>query len=323
MSAIFTQKTCIALPDVSQQFYVWREEDIKVSNGVTFIRLACSSYSLQQLLSADNPLAPNPIPKYWSLSSSRGINKLIEMRNAQQALSLQEERAPRCNLFEDDTESPNKLRKLRMPRNEIQQKREDLEHMTMSVTLGTETRHVKFLRPISSRDNLFVEYEPVSMGLVLRFIRSEGFDIEREPRQELPAGIHAKGKGYIVKTKRSDDVATRFFKELDAAIAYQSESSSGICPGDDAKEHVGFSRASPSGECAPGGVVKEPVDPEHAAAPVGECAGLDHASAVVGEHVGPLPEDSATSSHVIVHKHVQKNDLHRFFFPKLANPPRV
>ena len=225
MAAILSEKKCVGLDGLIHQFFVWKPNDVVECHGAIFVRMSPSSYSLREILLEKNVLAPEPVPKRWSLSCSVGMNKLMELRNEQQAASLRGESNTSCNLFDDSPPSDCLRRACRVPRPEIQKKRQEHDVLTVELELDGESKSVRLLRPMHPRDNLFIEYEAHTLGLVLRYFRALGFSDVKEPRPDLPKGILNRKGMYLVRhVKDNGEMGLKKFDELDAAIAFLSES---------------------------------------------------------------------------------------------------
>ena len=99
-------------------------------------------------------------------------------------------------------------------------------------------RRAKVLRPMYVAENLWVEYSAESLGVVLLFLREQGFaDESRRLLRDVdvPKGIHkrasqeGKPDKWVVPHKAGDQTRYRTFRDLDEAKAFQAEHVSAAC----------------------------------------------------------------------------------------------
>ena len=226
MAAVLCDLKCVKLPGLKSHAKFMNSVDVvEIEGEATYVRFGCQNSSLIALVCEANHLAPSPDMRRkskFSLSRSIGLAKLIELRNEAQAQALQEPIG--CSLFDP---SPSKKKpRISRTRSQINDMRKMHRSIDVDVPSHTSTsgfKTVKMLRPISSRDNVFVEYDPDSLACVLQFIRGAGFTDIPE-RIALPAGIRLRrGKYVVVYFKKGGDKGYRLCDGLDDAKAFKAE----------------------------------------------------------------------------------------------------
>ena len=229
MSAELSDIKCIHMQSLGLQHYARiKNDDVLTVSGVTYVRLAANNWSLKELICENNPLAPDPMPKGFSLSCSQGMLELVKLRNEAQARSLEAE-AGRCCLWErnEDTPTPKKLKNVfpRACRDDIERKRAETTSIGVEVSLDQETRMVEMLRPVLPRDNLFVLYHEDTLGFVIRYMRAKGFSekLQRFSEEGL-RGVRRRTDGrWIIKYEKQDGgCGYKSCKDKDEATAFLS-----------------------------------------------------------------------------------------------------
>ena len=92
----------------------------------------------------------------------------------------------------------------RLTRIEIQAQRD--AHIPISIDVPQDGKKtVQVLRPVHPKDALYVEYVAGSLGVVLNYLRVNGFtDQQRNLKHDGKMGIQKRCAGYIVVTKSED-----------------------------------------------------------------------------------------------------------------------
>ena len=201
--------------------------DVIFANRVPFIRLRTQSWTLMQIILENNTDAPagDRKAKGLSLACCNGLNMLVQIRNETQAAHF----LPQGGSTLFDVDEVKKLKKARLSRIEIQGQRDDLIPISIDIPLDGITHSVQVLRPVMTKDALYVEYVASSLGVVLKYLRVHGFK-EKEFRfqHQGPAGIQKKGSGYILVSKdQHGKKHQKKFKTLEAALQAQADVDAG------------------------------------------------------------------------------------------------
>ena len=197
MTATLIETKAVAIAGLHSVFKI-PQEDICVVDNKTFICMRPSSAGLVALITESNPLAPFPLPKNFSLTTSSGLRMIKEIRNEAQRESLQSQPGG-CNLFES---VPKKIKKTHTTLHELRKTREDKVQMTCTVPWMEDAIELCTLRPVQARDSLWVEFDAKQIGFVVRMIREAGFEeIAKKQDVELPKGMQRKGSGFLVRWK--------------------------------------------------------------------------------------------------------------------------
>lgn len=234
LQAKLSEIKCVSLEGLKQTAKITKADDLVYIGKDLFIRLATNNSSLVALICEDNDLAPAPVPKNCGLSQTLGYHELIKLRNQTQAAELA---GDGCNLFGD--EAPASKKKPRVSQKAMKEMREKPEVLTVELP---EYGEIKCLRPIHSKDALFVEYDAQNLTRVFNFLRQAGFDDElssygpRDP--SLPKGVWKRGNCYLVLFKKAGVQATKTCDSLEtvhAFIAQQQTSAEDLVPDEEAE----------------------------------------------------------------------------------------
>ena len=220
LTAKLSQIKCVSLEGLKQTAKITKAEDlVYIHENRLFIRLATNNSSLVALICEDNDLAPSPVPKNCGLGKTVGYPELVKLRNQTQASELE---GDGCNLFGD--EAPSSKKKPRVSKKAMKEMREKPEVLTLHLP---EYGEIKCLRPIHSKDALFVEYDAQNLTRVFNFMRKAGFldDGVYGPRDpSLPKGVWKRGEQYVVHFQKSS--AESGFKKcesLEAVHAFMAQ----------------------------------------------------------------------------------------------------
>ena len=217
MQASLSEVRMVALPNLKHRWKISNANDVVTVGAKAFVRVTTLSSSLVGLVTEANPDVPSPLPKCWSLTSSKGLCDLIRLRNEAQADSMA---SSGCKLFE----APIKKRRLRSrPSQEVM--RTNPDSLMLEVVLDGVYHNVSVLRPVHPTDNLFVEYEESTLTVVLNYLRSQGFDLPpRRKSTDLPVGTSKHNKGFICKYKKQDGTSGyKCVKTLNEGKAFQAD----------------------------------------------------------------------------------------------------
>ena len=189
-----------------------------LDDGTVFVKLSTQSTSLRGLISSSNDAIENGV----TLSNSTGLKLLVDKRNAAQQQSFEESsRESECNLFD----APKKKPRVLNSRDQVKELRTAPQSLTLTLTVDGEPRTVKVLRPVHPLDSVFVEYEASTMGAVLAYLRTAGFDESKRQRSTgLPKGVHRRKQGFMVSFEKPDGlIGRKFVKGVDDALALKAD----------------------------------------------------------------------------------------------------
>ena len=124
----------------------------------------------------DNELAPDIRElRYFSLNSSVGLHKLLQIRNDAHPVADVSSDTQSCSLF-GAAQSARVRQANRIDQQVLKRKlREQPEVLDVPVTVDGEEHNIRVLRPLSNRDQLFVRYEAADIKYLLKVLRDEGF----------------------------------------------------------------------------------------------------------------------------------------------------
>jgi len=243
---------CISLPKSKRTWKVCESNgDIIACEGKQFVRVAPSSHTLTALVL--EPLET----KMRSITASVGLRTLTKLRNEAFAAMMQEslEPSPGASLFDLPSEAPKKKPKKRLS------DRKKVDHkdnpMTLDVVIHVDGEHrtLKILQPFfGESDNIFVEYEPASLGLLLQYLRQEGFDDEQKLRAtrdgSLPKGIRARkdGKFIVAYTRDCGGKGYKTLNDLESAVAFQANPNTDDADPDDGGENDADTQDEPGSD---------------------------------------------------------------------------
>lgn len=197
-----------------------------IESGNTFVRLSPSNSSLCALVCEDNPLAPVPTPKNFSLTCSTGLATLKKMRNKAQAESMSSTSSPEnaCSLFGDDCDKQKKRPRTLHTRDQLNELRKAHDTLTVAMPVGGENVDIVVLRPVHPNDMVAVEYSANCIGHVVKLLREGGFDeVSYQRDVTLPKGIRKRGMSFMVVHKRVDGTERYVTcKTIERAIATQA-----------------------------------------------------------------------------------------------------
>ena len=107
LTATVSETRIVALETLKHTWKITSPQDVVGMADKTFVRVTRLSSSLCSLVTEANQMAPHPLPKSWSFTTSEGFRIVMEIQNTEQAKSMAES-VEGCTLFE----KPVKVRRL-------------------------------------------------------------------------------------------------------------------------------------------------------------------------------------------------------------------
>ena len=215
----------IAVDGLNSQIRLSGSDVVEV-DGESFVRLKPTGRAMIALMTEGNDLAPNPLPKGFSLTSCSGMKQIIEARNVAQARELKN--AGGSGLFKKVEHAKKKQRRTRTPQQEINEQRTVAETITVQCNWNGKTCDCSMLRPVQGSDALWVLYDAPTLKFLINWMREAGFkeDTTRHLTKEVanvPKGVVRYRKGYRVMWKTADGEKTQYTKidSLQGAIQFQ------------------------------------------------------------------------------------------------------
>ena len=167
--ATFNTQYAITLDDMKSVWKVAGKDEIVMLDGTAFVNICAKSYTLRKLsreMSGDEGA---------QVATSRGYMKLDQLRNSEDK-KLKAGETEQSNLFDI-----NIVKKF--TREALNQQRCKPRAMTASLSLDVGTKEVTMLRPVGSRDGLFVELSDTctSIAAAMHMIMSHCFLTQAPP----------------------------------------------------------------------------------------------------------------------------------------------
>jgi hypothetical protein len=166
---------------------------------------------------------PDPLPKGFSLTQSRGYRTLVQLRNTAQSNDLLAEHNAR--IPEMFRASAKKAKNVRLTKDRIMELKEHPDVVWIIIPpcgSYTEPTNVAVKRPLHAREDLAVQCEGCVLQHIIEFIRSEGFDETLQRPKSLPRGIYRKdGHKYPLQYAYVDSNGKRcrhFAASMDDAV---------------------------------------------------------------------------------------------------------
>ena len=154
---------------------------------------------------------------HYSCWHSLGLQELIKLRNEAQVKALSEADGKTCTLFED---IPRPAKKPRVSHAEMKNLRDDIDALTVQVSIDGQEHSIDMLRPVHGRDRLWVLYEESNLDAVITYLRDMPFG-DKQTHAEMPDGVTGvikRKNGWIVKKKQDDGSVQHILtKQLDDA----------------------------------------------------------------------------------------------------------
>ena len=186
--------------------------DQKTVNGELYVRIQVKSQSLMHLVK------PHASSKAWlSMSTSKGLKALIASRNnVQQSYAHDQAGQAPAALMDDEGKSNQKAP--RRSRYEIESAYKESESMNLDV----EGQQIKVLKSVNPKDALYVLYNADDLGVVLNFLRDQGFDdslCTSRIQHDGDQGIQKRGNGFTVLNKYTGKRS--YAKSFEEALSMQ------------------------------------------------------------------------------------------------------
>ena len=236
----------ISMGGYKSQWKVYPEDFIEVG-GESFVRLKPWCGGLKALISENNERLPSR--KWKSLKDSKGMQNILQMRADVSVTEALKESSEPCLFESKQAKRPRKS--MALIKHERAAEKEVVE---IKLEVDGQSHNVSILKGILPRDALYIQCDSRTIGLVIKYMRDEGFaDKEELPgqcRRHLPSGkiltwhIDEKKK---TKFKLTDDVA--------AALMWQGAMQNGEVHDDDedADAAIGDEGTEPEGDDEAGG----------------------------------------------------------------------
>ena len=100
MAATLSESRIVAIEGFKTKFTIMNQEDVVHIDDKVFVRLSPTSYTLIQLVAEKNPLVSSPMAKGFTLCDSRGLRRIMQLRNSAHTDTMTEHEGW-CRLFDD------------------------------------------------------------------------------------------------------------------------------------------------------------------------------------------------------------------------------
>ena len=158
--------------------------------------------------------------QHYSCGHSLGLQELIKLRNEAQVKALSEAGGKTCTLFKATSRPAKKPRCYQVSHAQMKNLRDDMDAITVQVSVGGQEHSIDVLRPVHGRDRLWVLYEESNLDAVITYLRDMPFG-DKQTHAEMPDGVTGvikRKNGWIVKKKQDDGSVQHILtKELDDA----------------------------------------------------------------------------------------------------------
>ena len=198
-------------------------KDVVELGDETYVRIAPYNAGLVALI--------DPKSELKTLQGICGLVKLTRLRNEAQVKHLQEEmeaEKPSCDLFvaaapdaEPRTQKMPKQKRASMKARRVAPEALDIEVEFAEGEVGI----IRMLRPVQTKDGLFIKYDEENVARTIRFLRQEGLEEAQSSYKRnvaLPKGIWRRGDKLAVTYQEHGAKRSKTFKDLNEALAFQS-----------------------------------------------------------------------------------------------------
>ena len=176
--------------------HVWkikcRGGDVVLCEGDEYVRISPANPGLVALVLENNETAPADATELRSITCSVGLTSLLKLRSQALAkLSLDSESSQssqQCTLFSDNPAATPQP-KAKKPRLRLYDKNEERTSLEVEIMVSGQSYMLKLLKPKTPQDSIFAFYEPSNMGLLIQFIREQGFSEDAKPRARTGTAI--------------------------------------------------------------------------------------------------------------------------------------
>ena len=210
MPVVSLVKGCVVSIEGAKKPWIIKQKDVTTVDGQGFVKLCTKNSSLSSLLGNRGG--------YLCLGRSNGYHELVQLRN-DQAFAAEDA----CSLFDA---TPTKKK----PKTKKGETKRAADRAPIEVVLRMNNFDyiVKLLRPSTPSDALFAAFEENSIARIIKWIQDRGFkDVNPKRAQrssELPKGVYAHPKGFLVGYTDSDGNKKRKFKpELCQALSFLAD----------------------------------------------------------------------------------------------------
>jgi len=221
MDVQFADIKVLSMSGYSHQWKIM-PEDITMVDGMPFVKLKATSGGLQNLLHEGNELAYST-PKARMLTSSVGYAQMMKLRDAAHKEDTQTPAPSTSCLFD----VPAQQKTAKRSRIEVQQQRASQPRSSLVIYISVDgfSHPITVMTPVASRDAMHVMCTTETLGVVIKFLRDEGFS-ETEQRAKtsgLPQGIYTRGHRFIaVKIGGDGGKKHRIVDDVESGVAWQS-----------------------------------------------------------------------------------------------------
>jgi len=207
MPVVSLVKGCVVSIEGAKKPWIIKQKDVKTVDGQLFVKLCSKNSSLSSMFGNRGG--------YLCLGRSNGYHELVQMRNNQAFAAVDA-----CRLFDV---SPTKKK----PKTKKGETKRAVDRAPIDVVLHMSNFDyiVTLLRPSTPSDAIFVVFEENSIARIIKWIQDKGFKDANPKRtqrsSELPKGVYAHPKGFLVGYTDSDGNKRRKFKpELSQALSF-------------------------------------------------------------------------------------------------------
>ena len=200
MEIVLSEMKTVAVEGLKSQLRLSGTDVVEV-DGESFFRLKPTGRAMIAMMTEGNDLAPNPLPKGFSLTSCSGMKQIIEARNVAQARELNS--AGGSDLFANVEHAMKKQKRTRTAQQEINRQRAVAKTITVQCNWNGKSCDCRMRRPVQASDALWVLYDAPTLKFLINWMREAGFkeDTTRHLTHEvpnLPKGVVRYRQGYRV-----------------------------------------------------------------------------------------------------------------------------
>jgi hypothetical protein len=221
MDVQFADIKVLSMSGYSRQWRIM-PEDITMVDGMPFVKLKATSCGLQNLLLEGNELA-HSTPKTRMLTSSVGYAQMMKLRDAAHREETQTP-APSTSCLFDGTAQQKTAKRSRI---EVQQQRASQPRASLVIHINVDgvSHPIDVMTPIASRDAMHVMCTTETLGVVIKFLRDEGFTetVQMAKTSGLPQGIYPRGHRFLAVKLGGDGCKKyRTVEDVESGAAWQS-----------------------------------------------------------------------------------------------------
>ena len=224
LKATLWSMKCVNIEGVKGSWKIGMNDAVELGDE-TYVRITPYNGGLVALVDLEG--------KRKTLQGTRGLVKLARLRNEAQVKDLQQEieaEQPNCDLFaaaapvaESRTPKVPKQKRERMKARRLAPEAVDVEVDFGEVEQGC----IRMIRPVHTKDGLFIKYDEHNVAQTIRFLRQEGVEDAEQERykrnQALPKGVWQRGDKLAVPYVEHGAKRTKTVTDLQSALAFQAE----------------------------------------------------------------------------------------------------